>query len=47
MKFVNYFRRKIDEDISRKVWNKLNDIGISHLELQFAVVIGRTDIRGK
>ena len=39
-------RKKIDEDISRKVWNKLNDIGISHLELQFAVVIGRTDIRG-
>lgn len=36
----------IDDESNRKVWNKLNDIGISHLELQFAVVIGRTDIRG-
>ena len=27
-------KKKIDEASSRKVWNKLNDIGISHLELQ-------------
>ena len=38
-------RKKIDEASSRKVWNKLNDIGISHLELQFAIIIGRTDHR--
>ena len=36
-------KNKIDEASSRKVWNKLNDIGISHLELQFAVIIGQTE----
>ena len=39
-------KRIIDDESNRRVWNKLNDIGISHLDLQFAVVIGRTDIRG-
>ncbi len=34
--------KKIDEADSRRIWNKINDMGISHLELQFAVIIGQT-----